>query len=189
MDALLIGAGGHAKAIVESLAAQKLSLIAYIDPRSADWLTVRHLVSEERYEGPACAAIIGFGGVTPQQLKRRFDVTAAWADRGFSLPSVVHPAAVVSASARIGDAAQILAGAIVQPGAVVGRGVIVNSGAIVEHDALIEKGAHIAPGAVILGGAKVGSYCMVGARAVVLPGNVLPDNSLLPANSLSRGAR
>jgi sugar O-acyltransferase (sialic acid O-acetyltransferase NeuD family) len=182
---LLVGAGGHAKAIVEAIAATGGKVGAYVDPRPADWLAGR------QYESDATAwaelddgnskFVIGLGGTGAEALNRRMDIFTDYRDRGYAAPPIVHPAAWVSASADIAEGVVVLAGAIVQPGARVGEAAIVNTRGVVEHDSEIGPGAHVAPGAVVLGGCKVGRCAMIGAGAVVLPGEVVPDGIVVPA--------
>ena len=186
---LLIGAGGHAKALVEGLIASGHRVAAYVDSRPADWLT-----EVERFACDAEAmtfdgrVAMGLGGQTPDQLATRLELLERYMANGAEAPAVAHPSAVVSPSALLGTGAVVLAGAIVQPAATVSPGVIVNTGAIVEHDAVIGPGSHVGPGAVVLGGAFVGSCAMVGSRAVVLPRARVEDLTVVKAGSLWRAS-
>ncbi len=183
LGVVLIGGGGHAKAIVEAIESADLVIDAYVDPKPCNWLEeVAHYPSDEAGERiEANTFVLGIGGVDPDGLGRRLDVYRRYRARSFTALQVVHPTALVSDAARLGAGCVILTGAIVQPGAVVGDAAIVNSGAIVEHDSDIGVGAHIAPGAVVLGGASVGRCAMIGAGAVVLPGAEVPSGTLVPA--------
>jgi UDP-perosamine 4-acetyltransferase len=178
---VLVGAGGHAKAVVEALLSNGDSVVAYVDPRPCTWLSAEHFQRDDEFSDRDVAAIIGVGGVTPGQLSRRLELAEAWKRRGFSLPTVVHPSAIVSQSARIEEGAQILTGAIVQPDVSVGSVSIVNAGAILIHDSSVGAGTHVGPGAVVLGGGKVGECCMVGSGAVVLPAGSVPDRRVVAA--------
>lgn len=184
MKIVMVGAGGHARAVVEALTAKGATVVAYCDPKPASWLAARHVARDDAFDDRSAQAVIGIGGTNSADLRRRLAIVEAWRGRGFATPPVVHPAAFVSDSAALGDASQVLAGAVVQPAAQIGRGVIVNTGAIVEHDAVVGDGAHIAPGAVVLGAAKVGACAMIGANAVVLPGADVPAEALVRAGSL-----
>jgi sugar O-acyltransferase (sialic acid O-acetyltransferase NeuD family) len=184
---VIVGAGGHAKALVEGLTAKGARIVAYVDPLPAPWLDARHCRSDDEFDDREALAVIGIGGTKPDELARRCGIAKAWRERGFAMPAVVHPTAIVSKMARIDDAAQIMAGAIIQPGAVVGGMAIINTGAIVEHDAQVGEGTHVAPGAVVLGAAKVGAAAMIGSNAVVLPGSEVPDRTLVRAGSLWQG--
>ncbi len=183
---LLVGAGGHAKAIAEALDDQ--ALMAYVDVVAAPWLAARHIGDDEtalQSDEPE-NFVLGLGGATQAALERRFSLFERYLASGRAAPPVRHPAAHVSAAAQIEEGAIVLAGAIVQPGAVIGRAAIVNTGAIVEHDCRLGAGSHLAPRAVLLGGVTVGRCAMIGAGAVVLPQSEIGDGVLVAANSLSK---
>ncbi|MHB1218304.1 MAG: PglD-related sugar-binding protein [Alphaproteobacteria bacterium] len=181
MACLLIGAGGHAKAVAEAAEASLGHVVAYIDLRPADWLKAAHLSADTDVKTNGIPVVIGVGGVTAAQLKARLALLNSYLGRGHPAPAIVHPRAHVSPSARLEAGAIVLAGAVVQPGAVIGRGAIVNTRAIVEHDSTIGEGSHVAPGSVILGGCRVGRCVMIGAGAVVLSSTVVADGMLVPA--------
>lgn len=185
MGLVLVGAGGHAKALVEALAAQGLAVGAYVDGTECAWLPgVRRYASDDASEDhPADGFVLGIGAVNPDGLARRLELYSRYAARGWKAPPVVHPAATVSARAALGEGSHVLAAAIVQPGAAIGSAAIVNTGAIVEHDSTVGAGAHVAPGAIVLGGVRVGACAMIGAGAVVLQGATVPDRTLVHANT------
>jgi sugar O-acyltransferase (sialic acid O-acetyltransferase NeuD family) len=182
---LLIGAGGHARNIIELLAAAGHSLVGYVDPNACDWIGLPHWQHERDADAlPGDVGVtLGIGGVTPQELKRRLDLLHGYSDRGRAAPALIHPGAMVSQSADIAEGAQIMAGAVVQANSRIGRGAIVNTGAIVEHDAILGDGVHLAPGAIALGAVKIGSFSMIGAGSVVLPGAAVPENWLVKAST------
>ena len=177
---LLIGAGGHAKAVAEAADAVLGGIAAYVDGRSAPWLASRRIDSDEAALEEDFPIVMGMGAVTCDALARRLAVFERYAAR-HSAPPLVHPEGKVSRSAALGAGAIVLAGAVVQPGAVIGRAAIVNTRAVVEHDCKIGDGVHVAPGAVVLGGVAIGRCAMIGAGAVVLPGAQVPENALVPA--------
>jgi sugar O-acyltransferase (sialic acid O-acetyltransferase NeuD family) len=181
MDCILIGAGGHAKAVAEAATATIGDIVAYVDPQAADWLNARQIADDARVAAGDQAIIIGLGGVTTAQLRNRLKLFESYLDRGHRAPVVVHPQAHVSSAAHLESGVIVLAGAIVQPGAILARGVIVNTRAVVEHDCTVGAGSHIAPGAIVLGACNIGSCVVVGAGAVVLPGVTIDDEKLVPA--------
>jgi sugar O-acyltransferase (sialic acid O-acetyltransferase NeuD family) len=186
-DWILIGAGGHAKAIVEGLREAGDCVCAYVDPRRAEWLPqTRQIASDEDFDPALGQLVLGIGGQTPDELERRLALLSGYCRRGGVAPAFVHSTAIVSASAALGEGTAVLAGAVVQPNVRIGRGVIVNTQAIVEHDSTVGDGAHIAPGAVVLGDCHVGRCTMIGTRAVVLPGARVPDAFVVTAGTLYR---
>ena len=185
MNVLLVGAGGHAKAVYEAVVAAGDSVTAYADVRPAGWLATHRCLDDQAAdrEEPDTAVVIGIGGVTPEGLRARLVVLDRHVQRGRAAPTVMHRTACVSPTAALGPGVTVLAGAVVQPSAEIGRGAIVNTRAVVEHDSTIGAGSHVAPGAVVLGDCVIGECVMIGAGAVVLPGSAVPDDTLIPALS------
>jgi sugar O-acyltransferase (sialic acid O-acetyltransferase NeuD family) len=179
---LLVGAGGHARAIAEALAAAQSPIDTYVDPQPSTWLKAQHLRSDAEAEAlPAEGFVLGVGGMSPDQLSRRHALFRAYRKRGWTPRTVIHASAIVSAGSEIGEGCIVLAQAVIQPAARLGEAVIVNTAAVVEHDSSVGDGTHVAPGAIVLGGCKVGAACMIGAGALVLPGAQVPDGTLVPA--------
>ncbi|MBB5695136.1 acetyltransferase [Muricoccus pecuniae] len=206
---VIIGAGGHAKVIIEALRAAGFpSPLGLIDPRPAGEtvLGVAVLGGDEMLEGlrtsGAGAAVVALGN---NALRLR--VGDKLVAMGFSLPPLVHPAAQLSPSAELEEGAVVMARACLGPDARIGRLAIVNTNAVVEHDNRIGQAAHVAPGCALAGNVTVGDRALVGVGSAVRPGitigadavigagsavvrDVPPDAVVAgaPARSLSRGA-
>jgi len=188
---MLLGAGGHAKAIAELLAAQGRPVTHYHALAPCDWLGDCTFIDNEAEALawiPGRDFVLGLGGVTPEHLRKRLGLLQRFSVAGGKAFSVIHPRAIVSSSATIAPGAIILAGAILQPGARLEEGVILNTGAILEHDSRAGAGSHIAPGSIILGGCSIGTCCMIGAGAVMLPGSSLPDDTRIAALTRHTGS-
>lgn len=172
-----IGAGGHAKVLLETLLARgDVEVIGLLDADPAMKgrmvLGVRVLGSDELLGGlrrdGATHAFVGVGGTGDNGPRRRLFELARRS--GLQVLSVVHPSAVVSPSAELGEGTCVCPGAIVAAGARLGCNVIVNTGAVVEHDCVVGDHAHVASGAVLAGGVIVGDGAHIGAGASVKQG-------------------
>lgn len=171
-----LGAGGHAKVALDTLAAMGgFEVVGLLDPRQELWgrqvagvpvLGGDDLLAER--PGGARHVFLGLGAGHETGPRRRLWERAR-AD-GYDVVTLRHPAAVVSPSARLGDGATLLATAVVNAGAELGANVIVNTGAIVEHDCRIGDHVHVAVGAVLASGVVVSEGAHVGAGATVLQG-------------------
>lgn len=188
MKFVLVGAGGHAKGVVDVIHGRGGSVAVYVDAQSAGWLDAPHQSADDSVRPQDGMIALGLGGMTPDALARRLALFERYRERGFAADPLIHPAGWASNSAKIGAGTVVLAGAVVQPGVSIGEAVIVNSGAIVEHDSVVGDGAHIAPGAIVLGNCRVGRCCMIGAGAVLLPGTEVADNTLVAASTRWHGA-
>jgi sugar O-acyltransferase (sialic acid O-acetyltransferase NeuD family) len=163
---------GHAKVLVDLLSTTDLDPEGLIDDQVEHGEhTIRGLavlgtasVLRDLVGRGIEGLVIGFGSGPG----RRAAIATA-RDAGLALPTVVHPSAVVSASASIGDGVQVLAHAYMGPDVVLHAGALVNTGAIVEHDTELGDGAVVGPGAVLAGRVRVGAAVEIGAGATVLP--------------------
>ena len=178
---IILGAGGHAKSLAETIISQGEKVSAYVDPMRCSWLSCKHEKSETAINPEDGAIVLGLGGLHPEKLAHRLLLLEEMLGRGFEAPPIIHSGAQVSGSASLAPGVTILAGAIIQSDVVLKSGAIINTGAIVEHNSVIEAGTHVAPGAIILGNCKIGKTSFVGAGAVVLQGQNVDAKSLIPA--------
>jgi sugar O-acyltransferase (sialic acid O-acetyltransferase NeuD family) len=172
-----IGAGGHAKVLLDALLARgDVQVVGLIDAdpelKGMEVLGVKVLGGDDLLPGlhrdGIRHAFLGVGGTSDNTHRQR--LWSAIHGQGFKFVSVVHPSAVVAKSAVLGEGACLCPGAIVGAGATLGSNVIVNTGAIVEHDCALDDHVHIASGAVLAGGVIVGEGAHVGAGASVRQG-------------------
>jgi sugar O-acyltransferase (sialic acid O-acetyltransferase NeuD family) len=185
-----LGAGGHAKVVLEALAAMGgHEVVGLLDPRRELWGTrvggVEVLGGDDllgrQYDDGVSHAFIGVGGTGDTRPRRRlYELVRA---RGLEVVSAVHPTATVSPSARVGPGATILAASVVGTEAALGEDVIVNSGAVVEHDCRIGDHVHVATGARLASGVEVGDGAHVGVGATVIQGVAIGAGALVGAGA------
>jgi sugar O-acyltransferase (sialic acid O-acetyltransferase NeuD family) len=125
--------------------------------------------------------VLGFG-----ESRSRGEIGRHALASGLMLPSLIHPSAHVSASARLGEGVQVLARAYVGPDADLGLGALVNTAAIVEHDGNVGEGAVVGPAATLCGRVAVGSEATVGAGATILPDVQIGSRAVVGAGALVR---
>lgn len=182
---LVLGAGGHGKAVLDLLMAHggwRIAGVADGVPRVPAVLGVPVLGDEATFAGlvaDGVAAAHPAIGHNAQRVAAAARLQAA----GFALPALVHPAAILGHGATLGEGVAVLARAVVGPEARIGRLALVNTGAIVEHDCDVGEGAHIAPGVVLAGGVRIGPGATVGAGAVIRPGVTVGAGAIIGAGS------
>jgi sugar O-acyltransferase (sialic acid O-acetyltransferase NeuD family) len=115
---------------------------------------------------------------------QRRTLTEAILTRGGEIPALVHPSAVMSASARIGAGTLLSAGVIVQMDAVVGRCCSLHTAASVDHDNVHEDGVTLAPGVRLAGHVSVGEGAFIGLGAVVKGGTRIGRNAIVGAGAV-----
>lgn len=183
---IVFGAGGHGKVVIDAILRQGLHEIAFL--ADADGKLHGSLVCgyEIRSEAEAFAAqerglrraIVAIGN---NDVRRR--LTQVIIGKGFSLISVVHPAAVVAPSARIGAGTLVMPACVLNAEARIGDNAIINTGAVIEHDCDVGDHAHIGPHATLCGGVRVDEGALVGAGATVLVGVRIGAGAIVGAGS------
>ncbi|MGG5888733.1 acetyltransferase [Falsiroseomonas sp. HC035] len=180
MAVLVLGAGGHARPVIEAIRANGSAVAGLLDDGGdhgpvlgCAWLGDTGLLAALRAQG-LVEAVIAIGDNAARQR-----LGALCEAAGFTLPPLLHPAALVSPSASIAAGAQVMARAVVGPEAALGRLALVNTGAIVEHECTLGEAAHLGPGAVLCGRVSLGARVLVAAGAVVRPGVTIGEDALV----------
>jgi UDP-perosamine 4-acetyltransferase len=186
-----LGAGGHAKVVIETLRLMgEFDIAGLLDPRTdLHGQTVAgvrvigddHMLDALAQQGVR-HAFVGVGGV--RQLGLRAQLFRRLQDAGWTVVTARHPTAIISPSARIGVGVAIMPGAIVNADAIVGDNVIINTAAIVEHDCALADHVHIATGARLAGAVRVGEGSLIGIGASVRQGVSIGRGSIVGAGAV-----
>ncbi|OCA87868.1 sugar acetyltransferase [Bacillus sp. FJAT-27225] len=186
---LILGAGGHAKVLIEILKQTGTPIIGITAPHNVE--NGRHLMDipiigddEEvlKFQPADIDLVNGIGSVAENRIRRA--VFERFTSLGYSFPPLVHPSAVIASDATLYEGAQIMAGAIIQPDSTIGRNAIVNTKASVDHDCIIGDHVHIAPGATISGTVTIGSNVHVGTGATIINNVVIGTDSFIAAGAV-----
>lgn len=84
------------------------------------------------------------------------------------LATIIHPTAMISATASIASGCTILANAVVSANASIDTGCIINTSAIVEHDCIVEAFVNISPKAAMAGHTKIGRKSFLGIGSTII---------------------
>ena len=168
-DLLIIGAGGHAKVVIEACNLSSPQLVLNVVDQSSEKVGTLLL---EKYR----VTLLDFSRILPDichiaignnQVRKSL---CSWIEQlNCSLHSVIHPDAIISPSATIHDGSFIAARTVIAAETIIEHGCIVNHGVVVDHDCHIGAFSHIAPHSTLCGGVSVGEGVLIGAGATVLP--------------------
>jgi UDP-perosamine 4-acetyltransferase len=182
---VIIGAGGHAKVVIEVLRASGTFQIAGLIDQDAARSPILGLsilgtdadLPRLRHEGIR-HAFVGIG-----DNLRRVQVGRHMRQIGFEMVNAISPAAVVSDSAKLGCGIAVMAGAVINAEARIDDLSVINTCASVDHDCWIAEGVHVAVGCSIAGNVKIGRLAFLGAGATVIPGVSVGENALIGAGA------
>ncbi|MCD8072684.1 MAG: acetyltransferase [Alistipes sp.] len=170
----LLGAGGHAKVILEIAKSRKIEIEGFFDsdPLKKQFCG-RPVYQYDEIKGPL---LISIGNNRVRcELADRFHL---------NYYSLIAPSAIVSESAKIGEGSVVMQGAVVQAYTRLGNHVIINTRASVDHDSNIGDYVHIAPGSVLCGNVSVDMGTFIGAGSIILPGVKIGKWSVIGAGSV-----
>lgn len=157
-DIVLVGFGGHAKSIVDT--------IEQIGEYRIIGFTEKAGVIKECYRGYEvigedgnleniyrngvkiafiCVGFLGKGNLRNLLYSKLKAI-------GFELPSIIDKTAICALDAKIEEGVYIGKGVCINSGAVVGKMSIINTRAVIEHDVTVGEFVHVAPGSVVCGG-------------------------------------
>jgi sugar O-acyltransferase (sialic acid O-acetyltransferase NeuD family) len=167
----IIGAGGHAKVVVDALLASGNEVLGLYDDNPAllgavPIPGVKVLGSTEDLPGGLekgkSVVILAIGENRVRcRLSRRFSVSYGVA---------CAPSAVLGRGVRIGKGSMVLPSATVNIDTVIGEHSILNTSCSVDHDCAIGDFVHIGPGVHLGGGVVVGEGTFLGLGSSVIPG-------------------
>lgn len=181
---VVIGAGGHAKVIIELLRSSGITIAGLTDADS----TPRNVLG---------VPVLGDDGILPMLLSQgvrnafvalgdnslRLDIGAGLQALGFHLVNAISPRATISPSARLGCGIAVMAGAVINAEAQIGDLAIINTGAGIDHETILGAACHIGPGAAIAGGVRIGSCALLGVGSSVAPGRMVGDGAIIGAGA------
>jgi len=183
---VIVGAGGHAKVVVDILLAQDgWDIVGLTDadpsPRKIYGLPVlgrdEDVLPNLRRQGVE-AAFVALGDNV-----LRLRIAARLRALGFDLPNAISPRAFVSPNATLGVGIAVMPQAAINAAATIGDFAIINTAASIDHDCVVGEGAHIGPGAVLAGWVRVGARVFVGVGAAAVPGVEIGADAVIGAGA------
>lgn len=190
-DVVIVGFGGHALSIVDSMMRTgQFNIIGYTDRKQTLYeVQFPYLGTDdvlEKLYKDACVkcAILGIGYMGKGTIRK--DIFEKLKAIGYEFPVIIDPSAIVADDAILEEGCFIGKNAVVNAHAQVGKMCIINTGAIVEHECNVGDFSHIAVGATLCGQVHVGKECLIGANATVIQCRKIPDKEIVPAGAVIR---
>lgn len=186
---ILLGAGGHAKVLLDVLLEQNIEVLGITEKDGANLPSDVYGVpvigndsDVQQYPPDKVELVNGIGSIGSTALRQK--VYERFKRQGYSFLKVIHPRAVISRRAELGEGVQIMAGAVVNIGTRIRENSIINTNASVDHDCDIGAHVHIAPGVTLSGGVTVGDGSHIGTGASVVQGVEIGVNVIVGAGAV-----
>ncbi|MBL1243431.1 MAG: NeuD/PglB/VioB family sugar acetyltransferase [Sulfurimonas sp.] len=167
---LLVGGGGHCKAIIDIIEQEnKFSIAGIIDKKELigtkvlGYETIGCDDDLEKLSHTYKYAIVTVGQIKSNTL--RVKLFGLLKELDYILPIIISPLAYVSKHSEVDEGSVVMHHALINAGARVGVNVIINTKVLIEHDSIIEDHCHISTGAIINGGVIVKKNSFVGSNA------------------------
>jgi len=211
---VLIGAGGHAKSIVDTIEAlQQFEIVGFIErknPAETEASEKSQASYKTEFSGRSgfpedivyrSYRIIGDDDDLPRifahgvrdavicvgymgNSRTRDCIYQSLKKIGYLLPPIIDNTAIIASDATIGEGTYIGKNVIVNAGAEIGKMCILNTGSIIEHECQIGDFSHIAAGAVLCGQARIGDHVLFGANATIIQRRSVGSNTLVGAGAV-----
>ena len=171
---IIIGAGDHAKVLLDILLEQKENVIGLTDknmPKGINIYGVPVIGDDSsifQYTPEEIFLVNGIGSI--KSLDLRIKVFKIYKEKGYSFAPIIHNSAIISKRAKLEEGVQILPGVIINTEAYIGANSIINTKTSIDHGCIIGKHVHIAPGCTLSGCVTIGEGSHVGTGSSIIQG-------------------
>ncbi|MBO7253334.1 MAG: hypothetical protein J6V25_11995 [Oscillospiraceae bacterium] len=160
---LILGAGGYGKTVYDvALQTGLYDTVAFLDDGQTGSNILGGCEDYREFTDAQTEVYPAFGN---NALRMK------WLERlvgeGIGIPTLIHPRAYVSPTAKVSAGSVVLPMAVVNTGVSVGRGCIINIGALIDHDSVIQEGVHLAPGAIVKAENRIPALMKVESNQVI----------------------
>lgn len=186
---ILLGAGGHAKVVLDLLQGNERTVIGVCDPslardRADTWRGVPVLGDDSaihQYTPESVELVNGMGSLPGSLTRQRLHLT--FSRQGYRFATLVHPSAVLGTGVTLGQGVQVMAGCVIQADTCIGDNTIINTSVHIDHDGQIGQHVHIAPGAVLSGEVMVEENAHIGPNATLIQGKRIGKGAIVGAGT------
>lgn len=189
LPVVVLGAGGHARVLVDTLLLNGCNIIGVVDnDKSKIGSTILGIpvIGDDGiildYSIQQIQLANGLGSVGP--TKARKDLFETFSKKGYQFPNIIHRTAIIAKNVHLEAGIQIMAAVVLQTGSFIGANTIINTKASVDHDCIIGTNVHIAPGVTLSGAVQVGDNVHIGTGATVIQGVKIGQDSIIAAGAV-----
>lgn len=179
---IVIGAGGFAKSIIDSINYTELELVGFIDTYKQGYHQGYPIIANDisQIENPNdYVYFIGVG-----EPKYRIQFLCLLKEYKLPLINIIDPTALLSCNVDIGEGIYIGKMCIINSDTKLSDGVVINTRSLIEHGNFIGVCSNISTNVVLNGDVKVGQCSFIGSCTVVNGQITIGDNSTIGSGSV-----
>lgn len=179
----LIGGGGHAYVVLETLTSVKVQVDFVVDPKIKNFRdsSIEVLKNLEDLKLKEFDNIDFYIGIGDAKLRNALVAEIKSMFNKFEFPKLIHPNSVIYSNVNIGEGTQILAGSIIGPNTKIGSFSILNHFVLVDHDCKIGDFCNLSPRVSLGGNVFLEDRTFVGIGAAISNNIHVSSNSIIGA--------
>lgn len=187
---LILGNGGHAKSLIDTIERENKYEISGLIINENDVNVGEYKIIgndddlNNLFQSGIRNAAVGIGYMGKSDLREK--IYARLKEIGYNLPAICDPSAMIANHVEIGEGSFIGKGAIINSYAAVGKMCIINSASVIEHDCRVDDFSHVSVAAVLCGGVHVGRASFIGANATVIQMKEIGKRCIIGAGAVIR---
>lgn len=189
MKNVLLGGGGHSRAIFDILIENEIHIDILVGIDTNDFFSQQYKIEmlardEEllRYRNNEVCLINGVG--PKARGSKRAELSEFYERLGYSFQTLIASSAKVSKFSEVSDGCQIMHRAVLNISSKIGRHSIINTAAVIEHDVQIGEHSFIGPNASVCGGVNIGARVFIGVGSVIFPGVNIGSDAIISGGSI-----
>lgn len=184
-DIVIIGAGGHAKVVIDIIEKEgKYNIIglidSYNDKKYHFGYKILGTLENESLLRDMERGIIAIGDNWSRYI---ISAKISSVNKGFKYITCISPNAYIARGVIIEEGSVVMSGAIINSDTIIGRHCIINNNASIDHENVIGDYVSIAPSVTTGGNVSIGNYTAIGLGTNIIHKTVIGENTVVGAGS------
>ncbi|WP_314318999.1 N-acetylneuraminate synthase [Fusobacterium pseudoperiodonticum] len=162
---VIIGAGGYAKSVLDSLNKEKYEVVGFLDNKKKGHHLGVPIIASSLDEIKNSNEFVYFISIGDNK-KRKFWYSEV-KKRNLKVISIIDKSAIISKEVTYGPGLFVGKLAVINNDAHIGENVIINTKALVEHGVHIGNHSNVSTNTTINGDVHIGNECFIGSSSVI----------------------
>ena len=182
---VIVGAGGHAKVIVDMIQQQGVyDVVGLVDKKGVQGFWGLSVIGEDCDLPMIFKSGVDYAFIALGSNLLRCKLSSTVRHIGFHIPNIISNDAKISKRSKLGEGIAIMPGAIINADTTINDGCIINTNASIDHEGYLEPFVHIAPGCSLSGKVKIGRNSFIGTGARIIDGVSVGTNVIAGAGTV-----